>query len=121
MKVETHRALRLAGLPAPIACAVVGASAATLRRWRRPASAAPAGQITRQRAPAQQLCERAASLVRSLKGLIGAEALRHAVPGLSRRQAAAVKALTLTTMERERVADEVERFFAAIAAAERAG
>lgn len=102
MKVEAHRALRLAGLPAPIACAVVGASAATLRRWRRPVSAAAAAQG--QHAAPPQLRERAASLVRSLKGLIGAEALRHAVPGLSRRQAAAVKAVTLTRMERERVA-----------------
>jgi hypothetical protein len=42
--------------------------------------------------------------VRSLKGLIGADALRRAVPGISRRQAAAVKAATLTEMERERVA-----------------
>jgi hypothetical protein len=43
-------------------------------------------------------------VVRQMRGLIGADALSHAVPGLSRRKAAAVKAETLTQMERDRVA-----------------
>jgi hypothetical protein len=43
-------------------------------------------------------------LVRQLHGLIGAEALRHSVAGLSRRAALAVKAQTLSAMERERKA-----------------
>jgi len=43
-------------------------------------------------------------LVRATHGLMGADALRHAVPGVSRRQAAALKRDTLTTMERERIA-----------------
>lgn len=104
MRVEAHRALRHAGLPAPIACAVVGASPATLRRWRKQvASERPAGHRPTSPAPLE-LRERVAVLVRSLKGLIGAEALRRAVPGVSRRQAAAAKAATLTEMERERVA-----------------
>lgn len=104
MQVEAHHALRLAGLPAPIACAVVGASPATLRRWRRKvASERPAEHQPASPAPLE-LRVRVAALVRSLKGLIGADALRHAVPGISRRQAAAVKAATLTEMEHERVA-----------------
>jgi hypothetical protein len=106
MWVEAHDALRLAGLPAPIACAVVGASPATLRRWRRRLAFGRAerdGGAPAEAAP-QELRTRVADLVRSLKGLIGAEALRRAVPGISRRQAAAVKAVTLTEMERERVA-----------------
>jgi hypothetical protein len=44
----------------------------------------------------------AARLVRALHGLIGAEALRRSVPGLSRRQAAALKQRTLTALTRER-------------------
>jgi transposase-like protein len=104
MRVEAHRALRLAGLPAPIACAVVGASPATLRRWRKKvASEKTAGHRPASPAPLE-LRERVAALVRSLRGLIGADALRRAVPGISRRQAAAVKAATLTEMEHERVA-----------------
>lgn len=107
MRVEAHHALRLAGLPAPIACAVVGASAATIRRWRRAAGTGTAAPSTEPRAAlAAELRDRVALLVRHLKGLIGAEALRRAVPGVSRRQAAAVKAATLTEMERERVASK---------------
>ena len=53
-------------------------------------------------APPAQACEQANALVRTLKGQVGAEALRRSVPGLSRRQAAWVKAETLTAMERER-------------------
>src|SRR5512133_279952 len=105
MRVEAHHALRLAGLPAPIACAVVGASPATLRRWRRAAATEAGAPVAEPSvALASELRERVGTLVRSLKGLIGADALRRAVPGISRRQAAAVKAATLTEMERERVA-----------------
>jgi hypothetical protein len=42
--------------------------------------------------------------VRELKGLVGAESLRHSVEGLSRRQAARLKAQALTEMEHERKA-----------------
>lgn len=42
------------------------------------------------------------ALVRSLRGLVGAEAIQRAVPGISRRTAAALKRETLTAMERER-------------------
>ena len=44
------------------------------------------------------------TIVRSLNGLVGAESLRHSVDGISRRQAALLKAQTLTAMERERKA-----------------
>jgi transposase InsO family protein len=44
------------------------------------------------------------ALVRELHGLIGADALRHVVPGISRRQAASIKKATVTSMERERIA-----------------
>ena len=104
MRVEAERELREAGLTPPLSCAVVGASPATLRRWRRrlaspplPAAAAHGAEI------APELRDRVAALVRALRGLIGADALRHAVPGVSRRQASRVKRQTLLAMERERV------------------
>jgi transposase InsO family protein len=105
MLVEAERELRGAGLPPALSCAVVGASPATVRRWRRrvatDAPLAPASKKTLS----PDLRAEVEALVRSLHGLVGAEALAHAVPGVSRRQAAAVKQATLTAMERERRAE----------------
>lgn len=57
------------------------------------------------RSPAPPEVEaRIEDLVRETHGQIGAEALRHAVGGVSRRQAAAVKARVITDLERERKA-----------------
>ncbi len=103
MRVEAERELRSAGLPAAISCAVVGASPATLRRWRRQAHGPNA--VSQQVLPlAAELREAVEALVRALHGLVGADALRQAVPGISRRQAAAVKRETLAAVERERKA-----------------
>lgn len=105
MRVEAERELRAAGLPVALSCAVVGASPATMRRWRRRSLGPverPAGDAGRLRADVRAAVE---ALVRALKGLIGADAIRRAVPGVSRRQAAAVKHETLAAMERERKAD----------------
>jgi hypothetical protein len=46
----------------------------------------------------------ASALVRELHGLIGADSLRHSVPGLTRRAAARIKAETCRAVERERKA-----------------
>jgi transposase InsO family protein len=46
--------------------------------------------------------EAGAALVRSLHGLIGADALRHTVPGLTRRAATQIKRLACRDLERER-------------------
>lgn len=104
MRVEAERELRKAGLPPALSCAVVGASPATLRRWRRRARGAEAPALPQGEPLARELRDAVEALVRALRGLIGAEALRHAVPGVSRRQAARVKAETLAELERERVA-----------------
>lgn len=99
------RALMARGVPMWAAARAVGVSAATLRRWEsRTRRGTPP---KRRRGPRVRVVvsdgpTRAASLVRELRGCIGAEALRRSVPGLSRRQAFAVKAQTLTEMERER-------------------
>jgi hypothetical protein len=100
MRVEAEQQLRVAGLPAALSCAVVGASPATLRRWRR----RPGDRMTSV-APVQisaELRSAVDALVRSLRGLVGVEAIRRAVPGVSRRRAATLKHETLTAMERER-------------------
>jgi transposase-like protein len=104
MKVEAERELRAAGLPAILACAILGASLATLRRWRRRLTLGAQAATSQSPSLAADLREQAAALVRALRGLVGAEAIRQAVPGVSRRQAAAVKQETLAAMERERKA-----------------
>jgi hypothetical protein len=48
------------------------------------------------------VCSEAAHLVQEMHGIIGAEALRHSVTGLTRRAAADIKADTCRAMERER-------------------
>jgi hypothetical protein len=97
-QVDRARAL---GLNAQLAAMLAGVSASTVRRWRH------AGRTRQPVAPRASCapapaCARAARLVRDLRGQVGAEALRHSVPELSRRQAARVKAQTLTQMEHER-------------------
>jgi hypothetical protein len=80
-----------------------------MRRWKvRERRGEPLARRARLRAQgcslSAQAAERASELVRNLQGLVGAESLRRSVQGLSRRQAAWVKAQTLTSMERERKA-----------------
>ncbi len=103
VRVDAVSEMREAGLPEQLAAAVVGASVATLRRWRRRIKLAQP-RLRPERIIPEALRAPAEKLLRDLHGLIGAEALRHAVPGISRRQAAAVKRDTLAAMERERVA-----------------
>ena len=97
--------MRQLGLTAAFAARVAGAHQATLRRWRaRVREGEPLAYrgCAKRSAPAAQALERAAELVRTLHGQVGAESLRHSVAGISRRAAARVKAQTLTCMERER-------------------
>jgi hypothetical protein len=99
--------MRAAGLKAPLAAAVAGVNACTVRRWR-----ARAGRneplVKRCRASCTpvvpQAKARAQHIVRTLNGLVGAQSLARSVEGISRRQAARVKAQTLTEMERSRKA-----------------
>jgi transposase-like protein len=80
---------------------IVGVGASTLRRWRR-AIPMPGRRV--DRVPPLAVVQAVEQRVRELHGLIGADALRHAIPGVSRRQAARIKTATLTAMERERLA-----------------
>lgn len=89
------------GLTMRRVAALCGYDASTLRRWR---ARARARYCTAPRAPNPSIVERAGTLVRELHGLIGAAALSHTIAGLTRRAAAAIKAQTLTALERERKA-----------------
>lgn len=103
--LEQAAKMRQLGLTAALAARVAGLHAATLRRWRRRARSSEPLARRAPPGPARltlQTAERASELVRSLNGLVGAEALRRSVEGLSRRAAARIKAQTLTCMERER-------------------
>jgi hypothetical protein len=103
--LEQAASMRQLGLSAALAARVAGVHASTLARWRARAGRGEALARRAQPAPdhlAAPTAERASELVRSLNGLVGAEAIRRSVDGISRRQAARVKAHTLTCMERER-------------------
>jgi hypothetical protein len=104
---ERVRALRSLHLRRELVAAVAGVSPSTVGRWsRRPTTPAtvttsPGRPDASTNEPAEQS---ARQLVRELRGLIGAEALSRAVPGVSRRQAARIKQAMLTAMENERKA-----------------
>jgi transposase-like protein len=86
--VTQHRAAQLAGV-----------DEATLRRWR--GSHTPMACVRSHPATsAMRAC--AEHAVRELHGLVGAAALSHRIDGLSRREAARIKAQTLSDMESER-------------------
>lgn len=93
------------GLTLPWAVLAIGIHVSTASRWRkREASGEP---LCRRRGPrvrplSAAVCSEAAHLVQEMHGLIGAETLRHSVPGLTRRAAADIKADTCRAMERER-------------------
>lgn len=96
------RQMRQLGLTARLCAAIAGVDVSTLRRWRARERLSSAPRVRALMAIAPPAAAHAEDLVRRLHGLIGAEALRHSVAGLSRRAAARIKAQTLTTMERER-------------------
>jgi hypothetical protein len=109
--LELEYAMKLvgAGVKKELAARAAGISRSTLnRRENRHRAGAP---LVEKRGPGAKpaapelLKQRAAARVCAVKGLIGAEALSHAVPGLSRREAAAVKKETLTVMEKKRKED----------------
>jgi transposase len=105
--VERARQMRAIGLTATLAAAVLGTSASTLRRWsaRQRGGLAPLskpGPPAGRRPVHPQAEAQVEHLVRRTRGLAGAESLSHAVAGISRRGAAAIKARTLTAIERER-------------------
>jgi len=87
------------------AALAIGVHASTASRWRRREGRGEA--LARQRGPRRRpltvsACSEAAHLVQETHGLIGAESLRHTLPGLTRRVAAEIKRDTCRALERER-------------------
>lgn len=99
--LEAVMQMRTLGLTQRLASAIAGIDPSTLRRWCACASS-PAPTRRKRRRIEPGAAAQAEGLVRCLHGLIGADALRHSVDGLSRRAAACIKARTLCLMERER-------------------
>jgi hypothetical protein len=99
-EIEQVKAL---GFTASLAAALFGVHASTVRRWkRREHEDRSATCAARRHCIPVHAIERAVGIVCELKGQVGADSLRHSVPELSRREAARVKADTLTEMERAR-------------------
>lgn len=97
------------GLKAVRAAALAGVHDSTVRRWRARALGDGKALAHRPRpAPSAAAVAQVETLVRELHGLVGAEALRQSVAGISRRLAARLKATTLTAMERERKAAQAQ-------------
>ena len=106
-RLQGVRALRALGLELALATALVASSPSTFRRHAaRERDGLPLVQRRGPgpQSPSPQHVAGAEKVVREMRGLIGADALSHRVPGLSRREAAEVKRATLTMMERERIA-----------------
>jgi transposase-like protein len=97
--VWTARKLDEFGLPRSLVAEQLGFSESTLRRWR---TWTPKKRKSRRKPPPQSATEAAVNHVRELRGLCGADGLRRAHAGLSRRQALDLKRNELTAMERER-------------------
>lgn len=112
---EEERRARLAAaqvligeVPLPVIAMTVGTSPSSLFRWRRRARGGEPLALPRGGASTHEVSDArradVEALVRETHGLIGAEALRHAVAGVSRREAHRIKRATCTTMEHERAA-----------------
>lgn len=109
-QLEGASAMRQLGLAAPLAAAVVGAGASTLRRWAR--RAATGHKLRTRSGPAvapvaPETAAAALDVVKQLGGQIGVRALAHQVPALSRSQASELKHQALSELERARKADAV--------------
>ena len=99
-RLQQVERMRRSGLTAAFAASIAGVHASTVRRWKRAAAQAP--QAAHRPKCTLEAARQVETLVRGLHGQVGAACLSHSVPEISRRQAACVKAATLTRMERER-------------------
>ena len=110
-RLQALIAARERGLPLAWAALSIGVHASTAWRWRR--RDARGELLAKRRGPHPQplsltSCTEATHLVQETHGLIGAEALRHQVAGLTRRVAADIKRDACRVLERER-RQEAER------------
>ena len=105
-RLEHALAMKAAGATVKLCAALAGVSPATLRRWRARSRLGEPPRLStgapRRVAPPPEAASRVAGLVRDFHGCIGADSLRRRVAGVSRREAARIKAETCTDLERER-------------------
>jgi hypothetical protein len=104
-KLAVLSALIADGLSLSWAALGIGVHPSTASRWRK--REANGETLARRRGPRVQplsaaVVSAAAHLVEDMHGLIGAEALRHSVAGLTRHAAAEIKTHTCRLMERDR-------------------
>lgn len=103
--LATVRAFLAQSLPRAWAALGAGVHRSTAQRWLRRSREGQA--LAQRRGPhvaplSAAVREASATVVRDLHGLIGADALRHTVPGLTRRAAAQIKSMACRELERER-------------------
>lgn len=103
--LDTLRAFLSRGVPTVWAARGVGVHRSTALRWLR--RGRDGETLAHKRGPHVALLSTAmrdagTTVVRDLHGLVGADALRHSVPGLTRRAAAHIKRTACRELERER-------------------
>jgi hypothetical protein len=107
VKLEQVDALRREGLPVGPAVSAAQTTESTYWRWR--AKSLRDQPLVQKRGPGPRaddpmVAAQVEDQVRQTHGLLGADTLRHVVPGASRRFCARVKDETLTALEYERKA-----------------
>ena len=110
-QLQAVAALQADGFPLGWAVLAIGVHASTAVRWK--CRKARGELLARRRGPhpnpvSVSVCSEAVHAVQETHGLIGAEALRHRVSGLTRREAARIKHDTCRVLERQR-REESER------------
>lgn len=98
-------AIRAMGVTLEVTAKVLGTSTSTAKRRLRARwgmSPPPRPRPSRAKPPKPEAVAEVEQLVRDTGGLVGAESIRRSVPGVSRRQAAAIKKRVTTELERER-------------------
>jgi transposase len=101
--LEVVEHMRALGMSLARAAGIAGVHPSTVRRWKARGSGTPT-RHGRETPVTPQAARQLEEALRTMHGLPGADSLAHTVPGISRRQAARLKARTLTAMERERKA-----------------
>ena len=104
-RLQIVDSLQADGLSLGWAALGMGVHVSTAGRWRRRRERGE--PLAGRRGPhphplSVTACSRAALLVQETHGLLGAEALRHCIPGLTRRVAAGIKRDTCRAVEQER-------------------
>jgi transposase len=105
-RVSVAADMRARGMRAVLVAKLLHVGASTMRRWRRRMRRGEPLVLAVARARSEldsTIVDAIIERVRETNGAIGADALRHAVPGVSRREAARIKGRANTDREQRRV------------------